>query len=117
MLNQHRLEVNTGRWSKVKVERSQRFRAFCQNLGIRAIGDETHYVNHCPGFHNERMHLWNVVLRVLCSARRSLGYSDVPQVAEEFDWDTTKVLSLRAGLGRVSSDSLGCIARSVGRLF
>ena len=56
-LSSHRLEIETGRYTKPKTDREERFCAFCKFKGKKVVEDEIHFLLACPMYDKIRENL------------------------------------------------------------
>ena len=56
-LSSHRLEIETGRYTKPKTDREERFCAFCKFKGKKVVEDEIHFLLACPMYDEIRENL------------------------------------------------------------
>ena len=53
-LSGHRLEIETGRYTRPKTDREERLCSYCQHMGEKAVEDEIHFLLKCPMFNEIR---------------------------------------------------------------
>ena len=58
VLSSHKLEIETGRFLRPAVQRNQRYCVFCLSRGSSTVGDESHALDSCPQFSEERKKTW-----------------------------------------------------------
>ena len=62
-LSAHTLQIETGRFSKIKTPRNKRFCLYCKTLNISTVENEIHFVITCPLYNEERKQLLDPVSR------------------------------------------------------
>ena len=65
VLSTHKLEIETGRYTRPPTARDQRLCTFCLAQGVRAVGDETHVLDECAQFRNDRIMAWRDIRQVI----------------------------------------------------
>ena len=69
-ISSHKLNIETGRYAKKRVDRADRL---CTNCSLGVLGDEIHFLFHCPTFKTNREPLINLASK-LC--KNFLGLSN-----------------------------------------
>ena len=56
-LSSHRLEIETGRYTRPKTDRDERFCTYCKFMGKDVVEDEIHFLTTCPLYYEIRENL------------------------------------------------------------
>ena len=62
-LSAHTLQIETGRFCKIKTPRNERFCQYCKALNISTVEDEIHFFLTCPLYNDERKQLFDSIYR------------------------------------------------------
>ena len=86
----HNLQIETGRFSKNKTPRDERFCPYCKTLNIFTVEDEVHFLLICPLFNEDRQKLLEGIHRAFPSTTSLNNFNMYIWLMSQEDYNTTK---------------------------
>ena len=90
----HNLQIETGRFSKIKTPRDKRFCQYCKTLNIFTVEDEIHFVLACPLFQEERQRLLEDIYRTFPTTTSLNDFNMYMWLMSQEDYNVTKRLAV-----------------------
>ena len=91
-ISAHNLQIETGRFSKNKTPRDERFCPYCKTLDIFKVEDEVHFLLTCPLFNEERQIFLQKIHKTFPNTSALNEFNMYIWLMSQEDYITTKVL-------------------------
>ena len=92
-MSAHNLQIETGRFSKNKTPRDERFWPYCKTLNTLAVEDEIHFLLTCSLFNEERKRFLVVIHIIFPSTALLNDFNMYIWLRSQDDHNTTKCLA------------------------
>ena len=88
LCSSHNLEIETGRYARPRILRSQRFCSYCLQNGVRVLGDEWHAFDVCLNFEMGRKKAKEQISQILPDMPTSANSITITKVLRDLDKHT-----------------------------
>ena len=93
-LSAHNLQIETGRFSKTKTPRDERFCLYCKSKNILTVENEIHFVLACPLYKEERRLFLKEIHKSFPTTASLNNLSMYKWLMTQEDYNTTKCLGM-----------------------
>ena len=88
----HNLQIETGRFNKIKTPREERFCIYCKTQNVSSVENEVHFLLSCPLYRDERKNFLDTIHRIAPSTMSLNDQNMFIWLMSQEDYKTTKLL-------------------------
>ena len=93
-LSAHNLQIETGRFSKKKTPRDERFCLYCKSQNTFTVENEVHFVLACPLYNEQRRLFLEEIYRYFPTTALLDDYNMYKWLMSQEDYNITKRLGM-----------------------